>query len=874
MTSSEWEEVKQIVADALEVTPAGRDAFVAQACPHAELRQEVASLLAAYAAADAEDLLSDQPGPGFQDGLQEGTRIGAYQVVRLLGRGGMGAVYLADRADGAYEQQVALKLIDRSVPGRELVRRFLTERSILARLQHPRIARLLDGGMMTGLTGEVPFLAMEYVDGEPITTYCAQRDASLDQRLDLFLQVCEAVGYAHRNLVVHRDLKPGNVLVVEREGVPQVKLLDFGIAKLIAETDDEPLTQTGLRVLTPECAAPEQLRGGTVTTATDVYALGVLLYELTTGRKPYALQGRSAAEIERVVCETEPERPSGTLRFSSEAQSTGVQRGLRGDLDQIILKALRKEPDRRYASADALADDIRRHQQGLPVRARPDTLGYRAAKFTRRHRLGVGMAAVMALLLVAGLFVTAGQARRAAAEAEKAASVNRFLLGMLAAADPEREGRSVTVAELLDAAVVEADRGLHAQRDVEAAVRHTIGNTYVALGLYDEGERELRRALTLREQLYGPRHLDVAETQGRLAYVMQRQGAFDVADSLYRLTLATVRAAHGEEHEAFAAAVSDLGVNLWEKGDYAAAEAPLRQALALEEKLLGPEHVEVAISLGNLATLLADLGNEAEAEPMYARQLQLLKRIHGDEHPNIALALSHLGVIRHDLGHVAEADSLHTLALAMYRKLKGDRHPDVAFALNNLATTKVDLGALDEAEALQLEAIATLQAVVGETHPNVGIQFNNLGSTRSTRGDLAGAEAAYSRAVEVWRGSLSPDHPYLAFGLHNVGAIRLKQGRAAEAEAPLREALAIREALLPPDHETLLITQSFLGACLGRLGRRAEAERLLVSSYEALRAKFGPEHARVEEAAERLAMFYSATGRADAAARIYPASTR
>ncbi len=423
-----WEQVNEIVADALEQkSPIARAALVAERCGNdTELLREVKSLLEQptdslenFAESTTESLRREM------SILAPGRRIGAYAIVRELGRGGMGAVYLAQRADGAFEKQVAIKVLKRGTDTDEVLRRFQSERKILARLNHPNIARLLDAGTTDD---GLPYFVMDYVDGKPITKYANEHRSSVTQRLNLFRAVCSAVSYAHQNLIIHRDLKPSNVLVTN-EG--EVKLLDFGIAKLVqeaeAEAEQQRVTVTLLRVMTPEYASPEQVKGEPVTTVSDVYSLGVFLYELLTGERPYKLKRRTPAEITKTICEQEPERPSTAVK---ERDSRFVRftihdsRSLRGDLDNIVLKALRKVPERRYLSVDQLSDDIRRHLEGLPVRARKDTFSYRASKFIQSHKLGVAAAGLVALALVGGSITTSWQAHQA--RLEKALADQRF----------------------------------------------------------------------------------------------------------------------------------------------------------------------------------------------------------------------------------------------------------------------------------------------------------------------------------------------------------------------------------------------------------------------------------------------------------------
>jgi serine/threonine-protein kinase len=443
----------------------------------------------------------------------------------------MGVVYRAERADGLYERSVALKRI-RPGLGESLASRLEAERALLARLEHSGIARLYDGGVDDA---GAPYVVMELVDGLPITEHADAHDLEARERAALFVQVCDAVAYAHGHLIVHRDLKPTNVLVVA--GPPAtVKLLDFGIARILGDEEAGAFAQTLTRTqaaMTPSYAAPEQLRRGVVTTATDVYALGVMLYELLAGRRPYSLAGASPAEAERIVCDTDPAAPSTVA-------PAGRARALRGDLDTIVAKALEKDPARRYPSAEALADDLRRHLDGLPVKARPLTAGYRTARFVRRHRAGVAGATAVTLALLAGLAGTAWQARAARTQAARAEAVNSFLVDLFNSPNPEVEGRDVRVASLLDRAAATLDSTQTAP-DHEATLRHTLGITYRGLGLFEEADEQLRRALALRTRLRGDAHPDVAEVQESLARALVERGEYAEAESLLSRAHPTAR---------------------------------------------------------------------------------------------------------------------------------------------------------------------------------------------------------------------------------------------------------------------------------------------------------------------------------------------
>ncbi|HEX2250310.1 MAG TPA: protein kinase [Gemmatimonadales bacterium] len=640
-----WQEVESLLDAALDLEPDRRAAFLNAACDSdPALRAEVERLL--RSCERAEGLL---PKPAAEacasllasftaDEVPTESRIGPYRIVREAGRGGMGTVYVAERADDQYRKRVALKLVRRGLDDTHLVRRFLEERQILASLDHPHIAQLLDGGVMPG---GLPWYAMEYVDGLPMDRYCDEHRLSVERRLRLFLDVCEAVQYAHRNLVVHRDLKPSNILVTA-DG--EVKLLDFGIAKLLAQSDapGEALTRTGFRAMTPEYASPEQVRGDAISTASDVYSLGIVLYELLTGQRPYRLGGRAPHEIERAILGEQPERPS-TVAGRGGADTAMLRgmtpdrlcRRLRGDLDTIVLTAMRKEPDRRYATAEQLAADIRRHLDGLPVAARRDTWRYRAGKFVGRHPAGVASAAAFALLLSGASVVTMVQSARTAHERDKAEQISTFLVDLLRAPDPYRgRGGAITVRELLDSAVARIDRELIGQPELRAELLSVMGRSYWGLGLPSRSRAILESAITLRQRTRGDAFelLQDQATAGRIAF---EESDYAAAESLGRASLATGRRLFGERHPSLTPALLNLTFTLRNLGRDSEADSLLLEAVAIQR-------TQPRDSIGSLATTLAAFASSrwaradwVGADTLYREALALRREALGDEHPDV-----------------------------------------------------------------------------------------------------------------------------------------------------------------------------------------------------------------------------------------------
>jgi serine/threonine-protein kinase len=860
-------QIEALFEAALDRPPEARAAWLDAHCDDPTVRAQVQRLLRAH---DRADGILDRP---VQEGAEASLprRIGAYRLLDVIGRGGMGTVYRAERADGQFEQQVALKLMR---PGLSptATERFHAERQILASLEHPHIARLLDGGVTDG--GR-PYFVMEHVDGQPIDRYCDTHKLSVDARLQLFTMVCEAVQAAHQSLVVHRDLKPGNILVTE-EGT--VKLLDFGIAKLLrGDAALRSLTQSGDHVMTPEYAAPEQVRGEPVTTATDVYQLGLVLYELLAGQPPYRLTNRTPSEVERVICEEVPTRPSTAVTHAaSEAAQVSAARGtrpeplrraLQGDLDAIVMTALRKEPGRRYGAVQQLQADIERHRDGRPITARDDSLRYRVRKYTRRHSTPLAVAAAFVLLLVGYAVTVTAQNRKIAHERDKAEQVTSFLTELFEASDPrEARGDTVTARELL-ARGVERAEALDDQPLVQAQVFDVVGRVYRSLGRYEQAQQYIERALSLRrERLQGP-HPDLAASLNNLAEAHEGQGDFEAAEALYREALAMRKRLHGSNHALVAASQHNLGELLLEQAQYDEARPLLRASLATRRALLGDVHVDVAVSLNSLGLLHWETGAYDEAERLLREALAMRRELLGPEHPEIVWSLNGLALVLEDQGNLEQAEALYREAVAMSRQLYGEAHPEVAVALNNLAGIIADQGDVRQAETLYREALAMDRRMLGDDHPRVAVGTNNLAALLLKKGEVQVAASMYREAIDRFRRAFGEAHPHVAYPLLGRARVLLDQERHAAAERAAREALALRQDALPPDHWLLAETRSVLGASLAGQQRYAEAESLLVNGYQDLQAQRGPEQAETTRARRRLVALYEAWGRPDEAAR-------
>ncbi|MHC4947090.1 MAG: serine/threonine-protein kinase [Planctomycetota bacterium] len=781
--AARWRRVKSIFQAALDLPPDARAAHLDTACgDDPSLRREVEQMLDADARGDA--FLAGPPAAGLADGDDDdaselagpapGTVIGAYRLVERIGSGGMGTVWFAERADGAFEQRVAIKLIKRGMDSEEILRRFRTERQVLARLEHPNIARLLDGG---ATADGAPYLVMEHVDGVPIDEYCDARRLSLGDRLRLFRTVCDAVQHAHRTLVVHRDLKPGNVLVSDGEQGPTVKLLDFGIAKVLGGDGDgaADVTAPGLRLMTPRYASPEQVRGEPVATTTDVYSLGVILYEVLTGRRPYPLTGRSRDEYEDAVCRTMPPRPSTAIAASVEParddSSTAdriadrrrtdagrLARRLRGDLDVILLTAPRKEPERRYATVDQLSDDLGRYLDGRPVLARPDTVRYRVGKFGRRNpALAFGGVAILAISVAAAVVSSvyayrAVQAERRAADEADAArrqtavaeSINDFLQRILAQADPVKnpEARDVTLHEAVEQAGAIVDESFSGQPDVEGAVRYTLGVIDMNLGRMDRSREQLERSWSLLRTAHGEtdRATMLARAQHGLALI--RLGRLDDAAAVLGPALELVPSLPADEWEVATQLDNQMGLVHLQRGDGAAAEPLLRRAIATATRGAGPEHYEVLTSRHNLGGALMMQGRLDDAIEIEEDVLALRRRVRGAVHPDVAESLNTLAFYSMRAERYEDALPIREEALALRRTLYAGDHPLVAKELHNMAFLLNRMERAAEALPLELEAIAMWERTLGPRHPDVIRAYTVLATIHDALGQADEAAAA------------------------------------------------------------------------------------------------------------------------------------
>ena len=850
MNAPEWIRLAAAFDELCDLDVAGREARLA-ALSRAEpaLAAELAAMLAADAAdggalaggplalAPDADVAAAAEAPAGS--LVAGERLGPWKLTAKIGAGGMGEVWAAERVDGAFERRVAVKLLKRGLETDALLGRFALERRILARLTHPGIAPLLDAG---STPDGRPYLVMERVEGRAITEWAAARASSVEARLGLLIEVCAAVEFAHRNLVVHRDLKPSNVLV---DDAGRVRLLDFGIAKLL-ESDDAATqaTELGSRALTPAYAAPEQIRGEPVTTATDVYALGVLLYELLTGALPHRRATRSWPELAQEVERETVERPSARVRRADPAAAAAalpperLARRLAGDLDTIVLKALAREPERRYSSAAALADDLGRHLSGLPVAARADTLGYRLRKFAARHAAAVTTAAAVVVLLAAMIaYYTVRLTRerdRARLERAKAERIAGFLTGLFELTDLDQtKGERLGVRDLLDRGAASLESGLADEPEVAATLQGLIGNVYAQLDLKDQALPLLERALDQRRRTLGAEHVEVAASERDLGVVYHEIGKVDQAMDLFRHALAVeerergpgsveaartrtliarlsrriggYQAALAEFERArlaleaagppgesdLALTLSSLGLMFLSVGEPERALGPFRRALEIRERQLGPESPTTAASLLNLAAALRETGSVDESIALGGRVLALAERAFGPEHTLCGYALGELGMDWRVKGDVARSRDFHLRAMAIFERVYGPDDSSTLLYRRSLAGLMTDAGELNAARAEFTALLALRERSLPPRHPRLGESLFDLANAELALDAEADVEPAMRRGLSIYREKLEPDSVDLAHGLTALGGLLCRRGRGAEGRPMLEEALAI-----------------------------------------------------------------------------------
>lgn len=884
LTPQQRKMVEDLFDRAMEAKPADLEAWLTTACPNDPLvRLRVAKLLKADVATKAGEAarggvpsavnraaagpLERKPQAESNEPPPIPKEIGRYRILSLLGHGGMGTVYEAEQSQP--KRTVALKVIRASVLSAELLRRFEHESQVLARLQHPGIAQVYEAGTVPDEHGQpMPFFAMELIRGVPLAEFAAKKNLSTRERMELIARICDAVNHAHQKGVIHRDLKPENILVDE-SGQP--KVLDFGVAR----ATDGDIKRTTLQVEigkligTVPYMSPEQTRGNPddLDTRSDVYALGVIAYELLAGRLPYDLEKRVVQEAVRIICDEEPTRLSS------------INRTLRGDIETIVAKALEKDRTRRYPTAEAFASDIRHYLKDEPIEARPANTWYQLSKFSRRNKALVGGIAASFLILVVGLVATTLQNKeiqrqKTLAEAnaisegkarKRAENINAFVSKTLQFSDPHTGGKqNATIAEAMQVAIREIDSGAFKEDpETEASIKSVIGTIVLNNGNVVDAENYLRQSLDTYRQIYQGDRAEVARCMNQLALAQQAAGKAEESEPLFMQALEMQKRLHGGDHVDVATALNNLAGVQHVLGRPADAEPLYLQALQMFRRLFNIDEPNIANGLNNVAFVMEDLGRPSEAEPLYVEALDMYKRIYNGDHPAVARLLCNVAGVRWSLGRPKEAESYFVLALEMSQRIYSGDHPSVANILDNLAHVRKLTGSATETEQSFVNVLEMRQRLYKGDHPDVALSLRNLAALRDRLGHLEDAESLYRKSLEMYQRIYTSDHLFVARGLNDLAFQLQILGRISEAEELYLNALEMQERLIKVD---TIQTADYLGnLAVARmlLGRIAEAEPLFIRELKMRQRLFDSDHTSVAISLINLAQVYQRLGKAE-----------
>ncbi|MDJ0710645.1 MAG: serine/threonine-protein kinase [Woeseiaceae bacterium] len=865
--AARWARINALFDRALQIPAVGRDRFlVAECAGDSDLLDEIRALLAAadeentglrQALGDAAARVTDTQDADF---LQQ--RIGNYRLVELLGTGGMGNVYLGKRDDDQFEHEVAIKLVHAGAGNSHFVERFKAERQVLASLDHPNIARLLDGGETDD---GLPYLVMEFVRGEPIDSYCDDHRLGIHERLRLFQKICLAVDYAHRNLVVHRDVKPSNILVTP-DGIP--KLLDFGIAKVLAESGGGPaLTMDGQRMMTPEYASPEQVRGEPVSTATDVYSLGVLLYRLLCGRGPYRVKSDLPSSLARAILEDSPSKPSTVVITRDDPENVAddigerrgstlprLQRRLKGDLDNIALMALRKEPERRYSSARALQQDIADYLSNKPISARADTFAYLAGKFVQRHRIGVATSVAIIVFSVFAVAQIVTQRDRAEAQAATAERVSDFLVSMLESSNPYERSDAVTARELLDRGARQIDAELADEPVVGARLRTTMAKAYSSLGLQNTaGELALKAIETLSTLSESDVALDLALAHTTLADIEYEKQNYESARQRYETSLRQFSLVPGDRGAGASLARVGLSRTLLRLDESEAMLETAQQAAAKLRALLGDDHADTNNAIANLSVLYNEIGDYPRALEYGQQVLQWTEATYGPDDLLVATPLRVLGRITWNQGNYRGANAVYERELGILESSLGPNHPALHSVLVSLASNQRKLGYEANAKAYYERAIQVLEDSESPPRGKLADTYGSLGTLIMDAGYLDEAEPLIRRALELNQQVHGVGNADNAFRLLHLGILYRKRGAHDDARNYLQQAVDATLNRYPDTHRDVQIMRLHLGVNESEAGNHQLALEILENVLASLEAHQGPGHPLVGQTLLELA---------------------
>jgi serine/threonine protein kinase/tetratricopeptide (TPR) repeat protein len=879
MTPEEWERIREVVEKALDLPADRRVAMLDDVCSSDPgLRAEVEALLASDNNA-LSNFLGSPLTEGLRSSLDEiaspaGMQTGQvfaerFELIRKLGEGGMGQVWLAEQTVPV-RREVAIKLIRAGMYDEAVLQRFRAERQSLAIMDHPSIAKVFDAG--TTPLGQ-PYFVMEYVPGLPITEYCDQKKLKIRDRLELFIQACEGVQHAHQKAVIHRDLKPANILVVEVDGKPVPRIIDFGLAKATTAGEQSLFTLVGHLVGTPGYMSPEQADPNSrdIDTRTDVYSLGVVLYMLLTGTRPFDTKAVDKLPLDQLIKrlrEEDPPSPSNkvsahkeTSSATAKARSTDPRQlinQLRGDLDWIALKALEKDRNRRYSTPSELAADIQHYLSHEAVLAVPPSLRYRARKFARRYRVALATATAFALVLIAAAAVSVRQGiranREAAAASREAAvaeAVNDFLqndllaqagssaqAGLNSRPDPDLKVRTA-----LDRAAARIAGKFAKQPEVEASIRETVGQTYRDLGLYPQARQQLEKAQELYRRMLGPDDAKRLKTLARLGRVADLQGNYEDAEALSRQAWEAQRRIIGPEHPDTLASLTSLATAYADDGKYPQAEPLLIQSLEIRRRVLGPAHPDTLSSMNNLAYCYDSEGKYAQAEELLTQTLEIRRRVQGPEHPDTLMAMHNLALVSADWGgNYVQAEALLTQTLNIQKRVLGPEHPDTLRSMNSLASVYQKDGKYAQAEALQTQTLEIQKRVLGPEHPLTLVSMTNLASIFGGEGKRTQAEAVDAEALVIRKRVRGPEHPETLESMINLADDYIGEGKYERAEGLLIQTMKISRRVLGAENPYTLGSKDELAQVYKHEGKYPQAEELYAQLLEVQKHMLGPEH--------------------------------
>jgi serine/threonine-protein kinase len=914
--NTNWKKVEELFSKALELYKNERLLFLENSCgDDKNLLKEVISLLnedeEIHPLLDkkASELINAEEKLNFT-----GQQIGNYKIIEEIASGGMGTVFLAKRCDGVFEQKVALKIIKPGLSTIPIIRRFQHERQILANLQHPNIAKLFDGGVTED---KRPFFTMEYVDGIPIDEYCDSQKLNIEQRLKLFIKVCETVQYAHNNLVIHRDLKPSNILI-QKEGT--IKLLDFGISKVLSaesENHDMPtITQAEINLLTPEYSSPEQIKNSNISVSTDVYSLGLILYKLLSGRPAHEFKSRTFNEFEKVICDTSISKPS-TVIFNAEkvifenrkVHQQKLRKTLNGDLDNICLMALRKEPERRYASVEMFAYDIQRYLDNLPILARKESFAYSAKKFIIRHKTAV-IANIALFFIVNGLILfytiqLKEQRDKANLEAKKAEQVASFLQDLFLVADPnESKGETITARELLDRGASKLLIGLDEDIEIKSQLLNTIGKVYTNLGLFTSAEeifikiKDNTNLENVNKQIYIETLINLGKTYGlngkydaaaTLLFEAKKESekfltsnhpllgevyniigshfyytaVFDSAYVYYKKAEENFKLNHGTDSRQLATNLYNLGVLEFDMGNMEVSDSLYRNSLEMYIKIKGEIDAETAMAQNELASVLRHSGKFDEAEKLYKKALETRLKILGNNHPDVAHTLNHLSRLYYNQEEFEKAEPLVRESLSIRENLYDETHPEVSASKSSLAGTLMGLKKYEEAESLYRSAYNASMKKFGESHPYTPALLGNVGIALMEQKKYKEAEDLILKSINILNNLTDYRPSFKSRRIIALADLYNRTKKHSKAEELLRNELNFLKKNEQYDNWIIGLAESELGYSLFKQSKYLEAEGFLINGYNIVKKSKGEKSDITKKALEKIIVFYTAKGRED-----------